>query len=376
MRRLIIVALAAALLLTSCVSNKALYIAPEEKSSQSSPSSIGAKSQDGLQIVAGSDYFDGKNANFMLSLASLDQRTFTFNDTDIAIYGGNSDKDRWTLIENWNSSDYIVHEKNRASAAIAAAGVIGALAVIDAIMNPDDSNFYFDFYYGYPWGYHSSVYYRATGPVGAAFTALGVIESTVVLSQMSEMYQAELEHTVLQSGAVTPEKPVSGSVSFSNLPTYPDYKLVFNNGKQDMEFTFMRSDREEIINPWADRSSTQVALNYTYTIGIRRSNFMLNILPPKYFGAFLGISFFPKMSAENLAGSVGGSIGVNMKLMPYIWLQGGIEVFGKEDESEDIGLLATTGLELCINHISVYGGAVYDIIDRSFYAEVGGGLAF
>ena len=113
MRRLIIVALAAALLLTSCVSNKALYIAPEEKSSQSSPSSIGAKSQDGLQIVAGSDYFDGKNANFMLSLASLDQRTFTFNDTDIAIYGGNSDKDRWTLIENWNSSDYIVHEKNR-----------------------------------------------------------------------------------------------------------------------------------------------------------------------------------------------------------------------------------------------------------------------
>ena len=143
MRRLIIFALAAALLLTSCVSNKALYIAPEEKSSQSSPSSIGAKSQDGLQIVAGSDYFDGKNANFMLSLASLDQRTFTFNDTDIAIYGGNSDKDRWTLIENWNSSDYIVHEKNRASAAIAAAGVIGALAVIDAIMNPDDSNFYF-----------------------------------------------------------------------------------------------------------------------------------------------------------------------------------------------------------------------------------------
>ena len=65
-----------------------------------------------------------------------------------------------------------------------------------------------------------------------------------------------------------------------------------------------------------------------------------------------------------------------MKLMPYIWLQGGIEVFGKEDESEGIGLLATTGLELCINHISVYGGAVYDIIDRSFYAEVGGGLAF
>ena len=53
MRRLIIIAALAALLLTSCVSNKALYIAPEEKSSQGSTSSIGAKSQDGLQIVAG-----------------------------------------------------------------------------------------------------------------------------------------------------------------------------------------------------------------------------------------------------------------------------------------------------------------------------------
>ncbi|MBO4424431.1 MAG: hypothetical protein J5768_02850, partial [Spirochaetales bacterium] len=197
-----------------------------------------------------------------------------------------------------------------------------------------------------------------------------------VLSQLSEMYQAELEHTLLQGGVVTPEKPVSGNVAFSNLPKYPDYKLVFNNGRQDMEFTFLRSDREEIINPWADRTSTQVALNYTYTVGTRRNNIMLNILPPKYFGAFMGISFFPEMSGKSLAGSVGGSLGVNMKLMPYIWMQGGIEVFGKEDNPDDIGLLATTGLELCINHISVYCGAVYDILEKSFYGEVGGGIAF
>ena len=107
-----------------------------------------------------------------------------------------------------------------------------------------------------------SFHYYGGGPIGATFTALGVIESAVVLSQLSEMYQAELEQTLLQGGVVTPEKPVSGNVSFSDLPKYPDYKLVFNNGRQDMEFTFLRSDREEIINPWADRTSTQVALNY------------------------------------------------------------------------------------------------------------------
>ena len=381
MRRVFILlaVLAVAVSLTSCVSsNKALLIAPEEKSaSQASASSIGAKSQDGLQIVAGSDYFDGKNANFMVSLASLNDQSFTFKDTDIAIYGGNSDKNSWTLIENWNSTDYLVQEKRNANAAIVATAFIGALAVIDAIMNPNDSSFYFDYDYYYPWGYRtSSFYYYGGGPIGASFTALGVIESTIVLSQLSEMYQAELEHTLLQGGAVTPEKSVSGNVAFSNLPKYPDYKLVFNNGRQDMEFTFLRSDREEIINPWADRSSTQVAINYTYTIETRRNNIMLNILPPKYFGAFMGISFFPEMSGKSLAGSIGGSLGVNMKLMPYIWMQGGLEIFGKEDDQDDIGLLATAGLELCINHISVYGGAVYDIIDKDFYGEVGGGIAF
>ena len=375
--------IAVALSLTSCVSgNKALLIAPEEKTaSQSGASSIGAKSQDGLQIVAGSDYFDGRNANFMVSLASLNESSFTFSDSDIAIYGGNSDKGNWTLIERWNSTDYLVREKRNANAAIVATGFLGALAVIDAIMNPHDSAFYFDFDYYYPWGYRSSSFhyyggYYGGGPIGATFTALGVIESAVVLSQLSEMYQAELEQTLLQGGVVTPEKPVSGNVSFSDLPKYPDYKLVFNNGRQDMEFTFLRSDREEIINPWADRTSTQVALNYTYTFGTRRNNIMLNILPPKYFGAFMGISFFPEMSDKSLAGSIGGSLGVNMKLMPYIWLQGGLEIFGIEDNPDDIGLLATTGLELCINHISVYGGAVYDILDKSFYGEVGGGIAF
>ena len=381
MRRLILLlaVLAVAVSLTSCVSsNKALLIAPEDKSaSQPGTSSIGAKSQDGLQIVAGSDYFDGKNVNFMVSLASLNDQSFTFQDSDIAIYGGNSDKNKWTLIERWNSTDYLVQERRNANAAIVATTFIGALAVIDAIMNPNDSSFYFDFDYYYPWGYrNSSFYYYGGGPIGATFTALGVIESAVVLSQLSEMYQAELEHTLLQGGVIMPEKAVSGNVAFSDLPKYPDYKLVFNNGRQDMEFTFLRSDREEIINPWADKTSTRVALNYTYTIGTRRNNIMLNILPPKYFGAFMGISFYPQMSDKDLAGSVGGSIGVNLKLMPYIWMQGGIEVFGKDDNPDDIGILATAGLELCINHISVYGGGVYDILEKSFYGEVGGGIAF
>ena len=99
---------AVAVSLTSCVTgNKALLIAPEEKTaSQSGASPIGAKSQDGLQIVAGSDYFDCRNANFMVSLASLNESSFTFSDSDIAIYGGNSDKGNWTLIERWNSTDY------------------------------------------------------------------------------------------------------------------------------------------------------------------------------------------------------------------------------------------------------------------------------
>ena len=385
-RLLLAVSLCILLLAVSCVTtDRTLLIVPEEglETEFRASGTIGAKSEDGMQMIAGADYFDGSNADFMVSLASINGSSFTFTDNSISLYGGNAQTDRWTLIEKWDSNLYLRSEKAKANAAIFATGVIGTLAVINAILNPDNVDFYIDidypiyyphhgYYYGYPYG---GVYVSGGGPVGAAFTALSTIETTIALSQMSDMYQAELERTLLQDTTITPEHPAAGMVAFQGLPEYPDYKLVYNDGKRDMEFTFARSDRDEILHPWRDKSSTQLAINYSYTFGTRRNTITLDLLSPKYLGGFMGFSFYPPIRNCALDSTVGVSFGLNWKSASHCWLQAGLELYDIPD-SEDVGLLALMGVNMCFNHISLYGGAVFDVNGRSWYGEAGLGMAF
>ena len=385
-RLLLALSLCILLLAVSCVTtDRTLLIVPEEglETEFRASGTIGARSEDGLQMIAGADYFDGSTASFMVSLASINGSAFTFTDNSIALYGGNAQTGKWTLIDKWDSNLYLRTEKAKANAAIFATGVIGTLAVINAILNPDSVDFYIDidypiyyphhgYYYGYPYG---GVYVSGGGPVGAAFTALSTIETTIALSQMSDMYQAELKRAMLQDTTITPENPAAGMVAFQNLPKYPDYKLVYNDGKRDMEFTFVRSDRDEILHPWRDKSSTQLALNYSYTFGTRRNTVTLDLLSPKYLGGFFGFSFYPPIRNRALDSTVGFSFGLNWKSAAHCWLQAGLELYDIAD-SEDVGLLALMGVNMCFNHISLYGGAVYDVDGRSWYGEAGLGVAF
>ena len=387
MKRLLLAfSLCILLLAVSCVTtDRTLLIVPEEglETEFRASGTIGARSEDGLQMIAGADYFDGSTASFMVSLASINGSTFTFTDNSVALYGGNAQTGKWTLIDKWDSNLYLRTEKAKANAAIFATGVIGTLAVINAILNPDSVDFYIDidypiyyphhgYYYGYPYG---GVYVSGGGPVGAAFTALSTIETTIALSQMSDMYQAELKRAMLQDTTITPENPAAGMVAFQNLPKYPDYKLVYNDGKRDMGFTFVRSDRDEILHPWRDKSSTQLALNYSYTFGTRRNTVTLDLLSPKYLGGFFGFSFYPPIRNRALDSTVGFSFGLNWKSAAHCWLQAGLELYDIAD-SEDVGLLALMGVNMCFNHISLYGGAVYDVDGRSWYGEAGLGVAF
>ena len=385
-RLLLALSLCILLLAVSCVTtDRTLLIVPEEglETEFRASGTIGARSEDGLQMIAGADYFDGSTASFMVSLASINGSTFTFTDNSVALYGGNAQTGKWTLIDKWDSNLYLRTEKAKANAAIFATGVIGTLAVINAILNPDSVDFYIDidypiyyphhgYYYGYPYG---GVYVSGGGPVGAAFTALSTIETTIALSQMSDMYQAELKRAMLQDTTITPENPAAGMVAFQNLPKYPDYKLVYNDGKRDMKFTFVRSDRDEILHPWRDKSSTQLALNYSYTFGTRRNTVTLDLLSPKYLGGFFGFSFYPPIRNRALDSTVGFSFGLNWKSAAHCWLQAGLELYDIAD-SEDVGLLALMGVNMCFNHISLYGGAVYDVDGRSWYGEAGLGVAF
>lgn len=381
---LIALSLLILVLAVSCVStDRTLLIVPEEglETEFRTSGPIGAKSDDGLQMIAGADYFDGSNATFMVSLASINGSNFTFTDNNIALYGGNAQTGKWNMVGKWDSKMYMQSEKARANAAIIATGVIGTLAVINAILNPDDVDIYYEYsfyhpyygpYYGYPYG---GMYISASGPVGAAFTALSTIETTIALSQMSDMYQAEMARTLLQDTTITPEHPAAGMVAFQDLDDYPDYKLVYNDGKRDMEFTFARSDREELLHPWRDKTSSQIAINYSYTFGTKRNTITFEMLSPKYLGCFLGFSFYPPIAGLAMESTVGFSFGFNWKTAAHTWLQAGVELYDIP-EAEDVGLIALMGVNMCFNHISIYGGAAYDVDGQSWYGEAGLGMAF
>lgn len=387
-RTALAIAVLAVCLLASCMTyNTTLLVVPEDEVETTTKVSgtLGARSDGGLQMVAGTDFFDQSNVEFMVSLASIDEGSHNFRDTDIALYGGNYEKGDWTLIDRWDSQGFKNDEQKKANAAIIANTIIGTLFVIDAILNPNSTEFYFEYpaypyyhhhgRYGYWYSYGPSFTISGSGAIGAGFMALSTIESNIVLSQLSDMYQAELDRTMLQSTVITPATPAVGTVTFTDIPKHPDYKLVYDDGSTDMEFTFSRSDREEILHPWRDRSYAQLAINYGYTFATRRNSVTFSLLAPQYLGGFLGVSFYPPIGDLPMNGTAGGSFGLNWKAAPHTWLQAGLEIYDIAD-TDEIGLLALAGFNFCFNWISLYGGAVYDVNAKTLHAEAALGVAF
>ena len=134
-RLLIALSLLILVLAVSCVStDRTLLIVPEEglQTEFKTSGPIGAKSDDGLQMIAGADYFDGDNATFMVSLASINGSNFTFTDNSIALYGGNAQTGKWNMVGKWDSNMYMQSEKAKANAAIIATGVIGAASTVSS----------------------------------------------------------------------------------------------------------------------------------------------------------------------------------------------------------------------------------------------------
>ena len=353
-------------LLVSCMTADAGLLVHQDDGSDIS--AIAVKTQDGLQVMVGIEEYSSAEAEFALSFASADGKNHAVDENSICFYGGNYEKGEWTLIDSWNSNMYLQILENERRAALWATRIIGTLAIIDAIVDPDD----FSFYYGYPY-YSYSI--RTSNPlVNLTFTALSVIETSVAIDQLTEISQAAAEQSVFKSAIVTPEQSASGIVCFRNPKTYPDYRLVYRNGGKDMEFTFSRTDRQELANPWADKSRGQVALSYAYTFGADRHNFRLDYLDPKGLGFFAGASLLSEAN-EKAQGTLGIDGGFNYKLSPYFWLYSGLEV-GLDEDWRNPVFLGQAGMTISVNHMFFRGGALFNFNTISWMGEAGVGLSF
>lgn len=373
-------------LLSSCMSTveQVKLVAIPEKDSETyiqGSSVYAVKADSNVQMMAGATSFDTSNADFSVSICSTDDSSFLFQDGFISIYGGNKDKGNWKLLGTWDSQEYLAGVKAANNAAILATGIAGALLVADAILNPDSSaELYIDtlWYPGLSHGYydwHSGLYITTNDPV---IQTAAVIGTTMAMKQYAAISEAQINHRMLSAPVEMKVKEASGQVYFNGLSEYPDYKLVFDNGRSDMSFLFSRTDREEILHPWMDRSKVLVGLDYTYTMGIRRHNIKCDILMPKYMGGYTGVSYYQDPADGSQANrKLGISMGLNFKVADHSWIELGMDVCDLSDTAEAASdLLLTAGFKHSILNISAYGGVVYSIDDDAPYAEFGGGFAF
>ncbi|MCF0261769.1 MAG: hypothetical protein HUK23_02530 [Sphaerochaetaceae bacterium] len=359
-------------LLVSCTTTEPVsLIAIPDKNSTSyvqGNSILSIQADNKVQMIASADSYTGAKASFNVSIKSkTEDGKFNFTDSNISIYGGNKDKKKWKLVDTWDSQQYVRTVTAEANAAVVTAGIIGTLSVLDAIFN-DNSSSTFIYDYGYDfYGGSSHFIYSSDDPL---FATLSAIEATMVVSQLSDLYQAEEKSTILQCPTNIQVNSVSGQVKFNSLPKQPDYKLVFDNGKQKFEFIFSRADREEIINPLLDRSTPLIGLTYTYTLGLARHNVSMDYLDPNSFGGFFGLSYYED------AFNWGLNFGFNLKLADYTWFKAGFEICDITTEEETSDCLLSLGGLYSIGGLSLYGGGAYSFDENKFFAEFGGGFSF
>jgi len=307
--------------------------------------------------------YDSSELDLLLSFASTDGADHSISEGGVCLYGGNLDTGKWDFIDRWNSSLYAEQVRSQQKATKAAFAFLGALAIIDSILDTDDSGVYFEYdYYDYP--YSHSYYVRTSDPLlNFTFTTLSVIETSKAIEQMNQLQNAEIQSTMLRSSVASASRNVSGFVHFSNVPLYPDYKVVYEDGARRHEFTFSRTDRAEIISPWVDRSQPLLGLGYAYTLNDDRHSFKVSYLSPRHLGFFCGLTLIE-------GPDLGATFGLNFKVAPYTWLEGGIEV-SQDDDTEKVSASALMGALFCVNHVGVSGGAIYNITQDSWAGELG-----
>lgn len=366
-------------LLSSCTTVEPLTLVPSSDSKVQNfiqgGSAFSASMDHDVQMIIGTDSYSSNKVGFIVSIKDTNNDSFAFRDDYISLYGGNKDTNTWKLLGKWDSRKFIQSQNNKAKTALAATGIIATMAMLDIIFNDNtSSDAVFDFaidaliMHSIFDEVNASVSVSTTSP--AAVATLASIETAIAMDQLTDMYQAETSGEIIQVPNKTNLTSVSGKIVFDDIAKYPDYKVVFNNGKQKMSYVFSRSDREEIIHPWRDKKTTVLAFNYNYTHGLGRHNITVNVLQPSLFGFNAGLSFSKDSLGRN---RVGASLGGNFKIADNSWLSSSLEICDLSFPSSQIDLLGSVGINVALNMISLYGGCVYQ--DGKFYFEGGAGVA-
>jgi len=324
-------------------------------------------------MAAGLDADSGDN-RFIFAIKNESDEKYQFKDTQIRIYGGNADRNRWTLIDTWNAQRFYNNTRKASAAGFIVATVAGVLNVVDASLQFFSQTLVYT-----PFGYA----YVSTDDLDPGDVVLTAMIAHVAARHYQDVRKSNMDYlrdNLLYSSTINPGDVYSGLVYFPTDSEYADYKVVFedNDGKKE-EFWFSRTDREEILHPWsADATRPLNALSFNFAPMSDKYGFYYFLLPPKGVGIYTGISFYDFFSDS--PDSICTPLGMTIKVAEHTWLTAGVGLAMDMDpepsfDEPAFGVEAQGGLNFAYNFLDFGMQFNYDFLYDRFSFDVTAGLA-
>lgn len=361
----VIVSLASFVLLSSCTTIRDPYLISVKTDSNEVYNDRGGYTvqtieEEGLVVsMEGLDLGVKDKGVVLVELENKEDTSFNFVDTNMEIFGGNLDTGEWTSLGLWNAEEYYNDAKTKYDTA-------RALRLFSLFVNVAASST----------GNNSPGSAGSAIALGSDVAAFGSTYASEVATNGAN--PEWLRENLLFSSQVRPNNDYSGVVFFDGKE-YPDYKIAYTKENGTNEFLFQRSDREEILNPWLDRSRLRMSLglNFKVTNGSKGVGFSFIIMHPTSLGAYMG-GYFGKAKIEDIEGNISDHelislpAGFTMKVLPHVWIMAGIDF----SISNYASFGPQLGLNFAANMLDFYVLGSYNTKTKKVGIDLGFGFVF
>lgn len=184
---------------------------------------------------------------FSTSITNYSSEDYMFREDCITVYQGIYENDDWNQIKYVPASLYFENEKKAAKTeevwSAIALGLSAASAGYSTVTGTGYSN-------GYRYTYKANVYSSADAAIATANSYMALDN----LQKNNQNYLENLENNLLFDSFISSNGNYNGFFVVDEEKG-PDYKVVFEmTPNEEFVFYFTRSDKDEILNPWKDKS--------------------------------------------------------------------------------------------------------------------------
>ncbi len=256
-------------------------------------------SSDGIEISVSAAFENEENSiAYVVKIYNKSDKDFYFNESDISIFEGNYKSEKWENLKYLPASRYYAKKQYESDVNDSLTALDFSLAVINALtpeppppepkkqkirspkkdINEDDNKKPVQPKKRRPKPYHDDYFWHD-------MTYLE-IENSLTWDSMLDF----LKENLLFSKKVKSGEHYTGLV-FSPIGVKPDYKFAVKvSENESLEYTFCRSDRDEILHPWNDREHGRHSVTFSITLPYERWG-IYYIYSGTVIGAYAGMNF-------------------------------------------------------------------------------------